>query len=449
MDSLSALQQRPMSRMQIRSVVIAIAILILDGFDITVMAFTAAAVSTDWSISATGLGLLLSASLFGMAIGSVFIAPLADRVGRRPIVLVSLLLIMIGMFLTSMSPSVEWLFAFRVITGLGAGGMISNCVVLVSEYANNRRRSFLTAIQATGYPLGATLSGVFAGMLIPQFGWRSVFEAGAALSLVLLVIAFFWLPESLDFMLSKQRPTHLPAVNRALRSMKLEPLGAMPAWSADGEAPERQGISVLLRGDLLARSVLLWLGYGLLISGYYFINSWTPKIIAASASDPQAGVAFGVVVNAGGILGVLLFALLVLRFKPAPVLIWVLALTSAAFVGFAVFYHDFAIAITIASLLGLAATTGIGGFQTVGPQVYAPQQRASGVGFMIGFGRILSIVAPILVGALLDAGLPPEQIFLIFAAPLALSAACAFGVHRLMSRAPQPASETVPVNSAV
>ena len=423
-----------MTGLQIRSVVVAIAILVLDGFDITVMAFAASEVSAEWSISDTSLGLVLSASLIGMAVGSVFISPLADRFGRRPVLLASLGLIVIGMFLTSLATSVTWLFIFRLLTGLGAGGMISNCVVLVSEYSNDRRRSFLTAIQAAGYPLGATLSGLFAGALIPQMGWRSVFEAGALLSLLLLVIAFFWLPESLDFMLSKGHKRYLSPVNRLLVKMQIDPLASMPATTNESGTAKQHGVKAVLSGGMWIRSWLLWLGYGLLISGYYFINSWTPKIISASAGDPQVGVVFGIIVNAGGIVGVLLFAFIVLKVKPAPVLAWILALTSVIFATFSLFYGNFAITIVLASLLGLFATTGIGGFQTVGPQIYEPQQRASGVGFMIGFGRILSIFSPIIVGSMLDKGIAPERLFTIFAIPLLLSALCTWGLHRIMRR---------------
>src|SRR5699024_8437406 len=148
-------------------------------------------------ISPDILGYVLSGSLFGMAIGSIFLTPLADRFGRRPLTLAMLTLIVVGMALTLTAPTALWLIVWRIVTGLGIGGMMANLNALVAEYSSDKRRTTAIAIYAAGYPIGATVAGFVARPLIPQYGWHSMFIAGTILAVVALIGAFALLPESL------------------------------------------------------------------------------------------------------------------------------------------------------------------------------------------------------------------------------------------------------------
>lgn len=179
-DVLSEINHNNMSRYQWFVILICICLNIIDGFDVMVMAFTAPSVSAEWSLSGAQIGLLLSSGLFGMAAGSIFLAPLADKIGRRLLILVCLVIAGLSMLGCALVQSHGMLAALRFITGIGVGGILASSNVLASEYANVRWRSLAVSLMSTGYGIGATLGGVLSLALIEHLGWRSIFLAGAS-----------------------------------------------------------------------------------------------------------------------------------------------------------------------------------------------------------------------------------------------------------------------------
>ena len=210
MDLLQDIRRSPMTRFQVSTIAIALALIILDGIDVAVMAYAAPVLSREWDLDGVTLGLLLSASLFGMAAGSIFLTPLADKIGRRPLTILALSLASVGMILSIFATGPTELMIVRIITGLGVGGMMANLIVLVSEYCSNKHRGPILGVYSAGYPIGATIGGLIAGPLMPVFGWRSVFVVGAVLTVTLLLISIRALPESLDFLLTDARGTPWP-----------------------------------------------------------------------------------------------------------------------------------------------------------------------------------------------------------------------------------------------
>ena len=198
------INSRNMSVFQIQTVFICTLINMMDGFDVLVMSFAAASVSSEWTLSPYQLGILLSAGLFGMAIGSISLGALADRLGRKRLVNICLVIVTAGMFASAYSENQEQLLAFRFVTGIGIGGMLATLTTLVSEYSNESSRGLCIGFLQSGYPLGALLGGIVSVYLIDSFGWRSLFIFGGSLSLIMLPFVFWKLPESLDFLL------HLP-----------------------------------------------------------------------------------------------------------------------------------------------------------------------------------------------------------------------------------------------
>ena len=200
-DLRAHLDQRPMTTFQWSVIAVCMALNMIDGFDVLVMAFTASAVSGHWKLSGSELGFLLSAGLFGMAAGSLLLAPMADKLGRRPLILLCLAVSGLGMLASAWSQTPAQLAVLRVITGLGVGGILACSNVIASEYASLRWRSLAVTLQSTGYALGATIGGSIAVWLLAHHGWRSVFMFGGCSTLAVLVLAWFALPESLDFLL--------------------------------------------------------------------------------------------------------------------------------------------------------------------------------------------------------------------------------------------------------
>ncbi|MEW1982490.1 MFS transporter [Citricoccus sp. NPDC079358] len=422
MDVLQDIRRSRMTRFQVVAVTVALVMILLDGFDVAAMAYAAPSLSAEWGTEPVMLGYLLSASLFGMAAGSIFITPIADVIGRRWLAVGSMFVIAVGMGLSALATDEFMLLVFRLLTGLGVGGMMANLNVFVSEYASDARRGSIIGIYAAGYPIGATIGGVVAEPLITVFGWQALFLAGGVLSALMFVIALLFLPESLDFLFARQPKGALGKANRILARMNRPPLTALPELPKTVES--RSGIAEIFHGKVRFRTFMLWIGYACLVAAYYFANTWTPQIIAGASGEEALGIRTGTLANLGGIIGCFIFSALALRFRSNRLLFGALAGAAGAYVLFGVVFSVIPVAMGTAVLLGILTTAGIAGFYAVAPGVYTARARATGIGWMIGIGRLVSIVAPILVGYLIDGGWDPATIFYLFALPLLASAAC-------------------------
>lgn len=443
MDLKVEIRNSPMSRFQIMAVAVCLILIMIDGFDVLVMSFAAPALSVEWHIPPIQLGYLLSAGLFGMAIGSIFLTPLADRIGRRNLTLLSLTIISLGMILSIMSMDLGQLIAFRVFTGLGIGGMIANLSVIVSEYSSDKRRGLAMGIYAAGYPIGGSVGGAIAGVLIAGYGWRASFAFGAAVSVAMLIVCWFTLPESLEYLAEKRKAGSLPQMNRILAKMGRAPLTELPPVPTHAEAATSVFKEVFGR-KMLTQTLLMWLGYAFLIAAFYFANTWTPKILATATGDNQIGVTAGVLVSTGGVVGSIGFGIVSTWVKSRRLNTLCLLLSAAGYIAFASSFGTIGIALGLAALLGMLTNSGVAGYYTIVPPLYSAKARASGFGWMIGVGRLVSIVAPIVVGYLIDAGMPPVTIFYLFAIPLVISAGCcvALGAVLRMNHKDATAAQT-------
>ncbi|MFE7332343.1 MFS transporter [Streptomyces sp. NPDC057565] len=411
---------------------------LIDGFDVSVMAYAAPSLSHAWRIDAVTLGYLLSAGLFGMAAGSVILTPAADRIGRRKLTLLSMTIVSLGMVLSVFSQDAAQLMAFRALTGLGVGGMMANLNVLVSEYASDKSRGSVIGIYAAGYPIGATTGGFAANPLIAHFDWRAVFVTGAALSVIMLVISWRCLPESLDFLLTRRPADVLGRTNAILAKLGHPALTELPARQ-ETQRPQGAARQILTR-PTRSQTLKLWAGYGCLVAAYYFANTWMPKIMASVSGDDALGVTVGTVANLGGIIGCFLFSALARRWRSRLLLAGALTAATVSYALFGQISGHMGVAMAVVALLGLLTTAAIAGFYTVAPGVYTPAARATGMGWMIGIGRLVSITAPILVGYLLSGGWAPQKIFFLFTVPLLASLLCVVALRkpRPRERSPEP-----------
>lgn len=426
---LTEVRRGRMSKFQIIAVSLALMLIILDGFEVGIMAFAAPEIQSQMGLSSDVLGYVLSASLFGMAIGSILLTPLADRFGRRPLTLAMLVLIVAGMALTITAPSAGMLILWRVLTGLGIGGMMANLNALVAEYSSDARRTTAIAIYAAGYPIGATVAGFIAGPLIPMFGWQVIFVVGTLLAGGALTAAWFFLPESLDYLLGRRPDNALSRVNRILSRMHMAPLNELPKHStAEVQAKDKGMLREMLSPPVLRLTIALWVGYGLLTASYYFANTWIPTILTNVTGDPQLGTIMGIGANLGGVLGCFIFAGLAIRFSGRTLLCMTLFAAAAAYLIFGLIFSIVPIAVVVGFVLGMLTTGAIAGFYAVAPTIYSARVRATGIGWMIGLGRLVSVAAPIIVGYILAAGMAPERVFIAFAVPLVIAALAALSL---------------------
>lgn len=416
-DLRRRIDEGPMSRYQWTAIAICIALNVLDGYDVLAMAFTSTSVSDDWDLSTSALGLLLSAGLFGMAVGSLGLAPLADIVGRRKLILACLMLSSTGMLLSSLSQNATQLGLLRVLTGVGIGGILACSNVIGGELASTRWRGLAVSLNSTGYAIGATLGGIAALLLVESFGWRSVFVAGGIGTAALIPLVLVRLPESIDFLLVRQPAGALETVNAFARRIGQEPIRELPVETASGSG--RSGIISTTRRlfDTQNRrtTVLVWTAFFFTMFGFYFVTSWTPKLLVEAGMSAKEGITGGMVLNLGGILGTFLLGALAARYRLAKVLIAYLLVTAGLMTIFVPSAAVFALALTVGFGLGVVVNGCIAGLYALTTTAYAAPIRATGMGWAIGIGRIGAIVSPLIAGALLDADWSPASLYVLMA----------------------------------
>jgi benzoate transport len=385
----------------------------LDGFDVMAMAFTATSVTNDFGLSGTELGLLLSAGLVGMAIGSLGLAPFADAFGRRPMILVSLALTAGGMFLSATAHSAGELGLWRAVTGLGVGGILACTNVIASEYSSDRRRGLCIGIYTAGYGVGATLGGMAAVALQGSYGWRSVFVFGGTATALALALLAVLLPESVDFLLTKRPRNVVERLNKIARRLGQPAVGDLaPAPAASAGAPGRNRVGELLSPEQRRATLLIWLAFFATMFGFYFVNSWTPRLLVETGMTEQQGVVGGLMLTLGGTFGSILYGVLAGKWSSRGVFIVFAVLSAASMVLFISTAAVLALAFVTGVAVGMLINGCIAGLYTITPGLYATRTRSTGVGWAIGIGRAGAIVAPMITGALLDAAWSPVQLYL-------------------------------------
>ena len=429
------INQGPMSGTQKLVVAFAIVLHMLDGFDILVMSFTATDISATWGLSDSQLGLLLSSGLIGMALGSVFLAPLADKFGRRNLILLSLSFITAGMLLSSVSQNMVLFAVMRLLTGFGIGGILVNLNVITAEFTSDKWRTLCLTLFASGYPLGAILSGGIAVILIADFGWRAVFLFGGICSGVMIPMVYLLLPESLDYLLGQRRPGTLEKVNKLLGRMGHQPINDLPELPV-ADANKESKLRQLFSPNIRRSTLLFWIAIFAVLFNFYFVMSWTPRLLTAAGLSAEQGISGGVALNLGGIIGSLTLGYLA-AFLNLQRLIAVFMLLAIVFtVAFSQFYTELIIALVLATGIGCMLNAAVAGLFALGPSLYPVSIRSTGMGWAIGIGRLGALISPIVAGSLLDRGWETASLYNLFAVSLLISMISICIIKRAVPQAP-------------
>jgi benzoate transport len=422
MEVREAIRTQPMRRFQIVAVITCLLIAMVDGYDILVIAFAAPFLSKAWSIGPVEIGYLISAGLFGAAVGSVLVSPLADRIGRRPHIIVCVALLALGLGASAFAQDVPQLIWARVFSGLWIGGVTSSLNVIASEYCSEKKRGVVMGLYAIGFPLGAAFGGALTNVLVDMWGWRGLFVFAALVSAGALILVLLELPESIEFLVERRPNNALDAYNKIAKKLNYPAARALP--ERDGGAEPTTAFQTVFRGEMAIRTALLWLGYGALTIAFFLANAWTPKLIAQASGDPAIGVRAGTLVLAGGVVGSLLFAALSWKIRPRLVTMVLMTAGAIVFWLFGASLESINLALVLAVAVGVCANGGITAFIAISPPMYATTARATGVGWMLGFGRAVSIPTPIVIGYMLGLGWKPTDLYTLSAGTLVFSALC-------------------------
>lgn len=421
LDVQSFINDQPLSRYQWRVVILCFLIVFLDGLDTAAMGFIAPALSQEWGIDRASLGPVMSAALIGMVFGALGSGPLADRFGRKG-VLVGAVLVFGGFSLASAyATNVDQLLVLRFLTGLGLGAGMPNATTLLSEYTPERLKSLLVTSMFCGFNLGMAGGGFISAKLIPAYGWHSLLVIGGVLPLLLAVVLLVWLPESARFLVVR---------NRGIDKVRKTLVPIAPAKVAEASSfsvPEQKAVAagnvfaVIFSGTYGLGTVLLWLTYFMGLVIVYLLTSWLPTLMRDSGASMEQAAFIGALFQFGGVLSAVGVGWAMDRFNPHKVigLFYLLAGVFAYAVGQSLGN------MTLLATLVLVAGMCINGAQSAMPSLaarfYPTQGRATGVSWMLGIGRFGAILGAWSGATLLGLGWKFEQVLTALLVPAALA----------------------------
>ncbi|OYO16064.1 MFS transporter [Enemella evansiae] len=435
--STNSLQERldnaPMSRYQWLIVGLCLLLNAQDGFDISAVAYASTGITDEWGLTGTELGTVISVGLLGIVVGSFLLAPLADRLGRKNAVIIALVLDAIGMAVSAIAQSPAELIVGRLITGMGVGGVIACLNVIASEYSSPRLRGMSVGIFTAGYGIGATVGGIGAATLLGSYGWRSIFVVGTVITVVVLVLVIVVLPESIGYLVTRRPRNALQRLNRIAVRLGQPALAELPQRPTEQRTPGLlHQVAALFAPHLRTRTLLLWAGFFCSQFAFYFLSGWTPRLTVVAGHSQEQSALVGLLLSLGGSTGALIFGIISVRLGAERLVIGYGMLGALAFVGLGLALQ----AAPLGGVIGVAIAAGllcnglIVGWFTLAPSLYPPSARATGVGWANGVGRIGSILSPLAVGMLLDAGWPLVALYAFAGVFLVLVGVVAFAYRR-------------------
>ena len=423
-SSLNEIRDRidngPIAPMMIVVIGIGFLLNMVDGFDVVAMSVAGPSITMDWGITDVEKGWVLSSALIGMAIGAAVLAPYSDIFGRRIMILSATALIGVSMVATGFIPqSVSVLIVLRAISGLGIGVIFASGATIAAEIAPERYRNLAVTTVVMGYPFGAMIVGPVAQMVIPMQGWEMLFVYGGAATLILGVLFYFILPESVEFLASRQTGTaeDLARVNSVLRRIKRRPLDALIPDANDEMSSGR--VTSLFRESYAANTLTVWAVYFLGFLTLYFLLSWIPSLFVDAGFSRREGIAALTQFNLGGVLGILTIGLLTTRFKLSkPIAVFFLGSVACLLFLYAARIETLIILNAAILVVGFLLQGAFTAMYALAARIYPTEIRATGIGWAAGLGRIGAIVSPIVAGYLAGAGWDLYMLSLLFAVPL-------------------------------
>jgi len=422
------------SRQQLIVVGLCLLFNMLDGFDITAMAVAVNSIGKEMALAEDKLGLVFSFALAGMMIGAMFLASFSDVLGRRKVVIASVLVIGSTVLLTGYANSLWELIILRFISGLGAGAMLASQATLAAEYSPEKYRSLSVAAVTAGYPLGAMLTGLVATEMVPAYGWRSIFILGGGVTLAMGLVAYLFIPESLQFLFEKRPPNALARVNRILKKLDREHLTELPKVAAKpvSETSKRSiwaNMAMLLKPPHRRGTLNLWLTFFMCFCTLYFLMSWIPKLVVNAGLSEQTGNYAFSLFNMGGVMGIFLLGTLATRWKLTNLVCFFLIASAIGMVVFALAPTSESLLLVLIFAIGILQQGGFTGLYAVAAKFYPTEIRSTGVGWAIGLGRFGAVVGPAIAGVMIASGVSMAGNFFIFAIPMLLGGILAFWLH--------------------
>nr|WP_282600359.1 aromatic acid/H+ symport family MFS transporter [Pantoea ananatis] len=413
-----------MSGGQIRLIVLCFIVVALDGMDIAIMGFIAPSLKASWNVTNHQLGVVISAALIGLALGAMIAGPLADRFGRRLMIIFSVLFFGLWTLVTAFSHSIEQMILFRFLTGLGLGAAMPNVSTLVAEYAPERRRSFIITVVFCGFTFGAASGGFAASWLLPRYEWHSVLLLGGILPLLVLPVLIRQLPESVRFLISRGAPAErIRTILERMIPGSTNPHSQFQSSEADATQPDKNAIATVISPRYRTGSLMLWGGYFMGLFLVYLIGSWLPSLVSKQGMTVTQAAIITAMYQAGGTLGSLFAGWLMDRFNANLALAVIYFCGGIAIVALGFSPAQVTVMSSIAFCSGFCFNGANTGMNALSASYYPTHARATGSSWMHGVGRIGAILSAFVGAEMLSLGWSFNLIFLLLAIPAVLTAA--------------------------
>ena len=423
LDVQALINDKPLSTYQWRVVLLCFLIVFLDGLDTAAMGFIAPALSQDWGIDRASLGPVMSAALIGMVFGALGSGPLADRFGRKVVLVVSVFLFGLFSLLSAYSSNIDQLLALRLLTGLGLGAAMPNATTLLSEYTPERHKSLLVTSMFCGFNLGMACGGFISAKMIPLLGWHSLLMLGGILPLILAVVLLLWLPESARFLVVRNRSVE--RIRKALAPIAPQEVAAATGFSVPEQnvGQSRNVLKVIFSGTYSAGTLLLWLTYFMGLVIVYLLTSWLPTLMRDSGASMEQSAFIGALFQFGGVLSAVGVGWAMDKFNPHKVIgiAYLLAGVFAWLVGQSL--GNVAVLATLVLLAGMCINGAQSAMPSLAARFYPTQGRATGVSWMLGIGRFGAILGAWAGATLLGLGWNFEQVLTALVVPAVLATA--------------------------
>jgi MFS transporter, AAHS family, 4-hydroxybenzoate transporter len=419
----------PASRQQFLVVGLCMLLNMLDGFDITAMAIVATPVASELRLTPDLLGIIFSFALAGMMAGAMLLAPLSDVIGRRKIIILSVILVGVSILFTALASTLIEFIVLRFISGLGAGAVIASQAALAAEYSPEKYRSLSVAITTAGYPFGAVMTSVVAGFIMPDFGWRGMFWFGGGVTLVMGIIAWKFIPESLKYLFDNRPQNALQQVNVILTKLRKPILSELPDVKKN-QLRESHGVinnvASLLGKKHRIVTLTLWTTFFLCFSTLYFLMSWIPRLMEQSGYSAEVGRLAFFLFNFGGVLGIFILGALSTRWKLTNLVSLFLFTSGIFMVIFAISPNQQTLLMTIIFFMGVLQQGGFTGLYAAAAKLYPTEIRSTGIGWAVGLGRSGAVIGPAAAGFLIAAGLSMSGNYIVFALPMLIGGLIAY-----------------------
>ena len=437
-DVQTFLDAHPFSAYQWLIFALCFVVVLLDGFDTAAIGYIAPSLVAEWGVSKPALAPVLSAALFGLAAGALVAGPLADKLGRKRLLIGSVFLFGAACLASAFAPGLTELTVLRFVTGIGLGAAMPNAVTLMSEYCPSPRRALLTNAMFCGFPLGAAFGGFLAAWMIPLWGWRSVLELGGLAPLVLGVLMLLLLPESARYLVARGAASERVRAILVRISASAAQVGRFVAGEAQA-AQGSSGLSVVLSARYRWGSLLLWVTYFMGLVIFYALINWMPILFKEGGIEPHTATLVSALFPLGGV-GAVFFGWLMDRFNADRIIALGYLLTSLVIYAIGHALGNVGLLVVVVFVAGTLMNTAQSSMPALAAAFYPTSGRATGVAWMLGIGRFGGIAGSFLVAQLSAAHMGFGQIFAVVAIPGLIAAAAVWAKQMIYPTQAAPLS---------